>query len=68
MGKQHSCDVCDATDIDVAEVIKRYDVGYGNNQRQQMTKAYLCAECSYNLQLFIDEIGGEQYEQNNQIN
>lgn len=67
MGKQHSCDVCDATDIDVAEVIERYDVGYANSQRQQMTKAYLCAECSYNFQLFLDEIG-EDYAENNQIN
>jgi hypothetical protein len=59
MGKQDVCDVCGDTGIDVAEVIKRYDVGYGNSQRQQMTKAYLCAECSYNLELFLSEIGGD---------
>lgn len=59
MGTEHVCDVCGDTGIDVAEVIKRIDVGYANSQRQQMTKKYLCAECSYNLELFLSEIGGD---------
>jgi len=59
MASETRCDVCGKRDIDPAEVIKRLDVGYANGAVQEITKDHLCAECSYNLELFLSEIGGE---------
>jgi len=60
MGRTIECDVCGESDIDVAEVIKRYDVGYNSDGTSQIGKYYLCDKCSFNIQLFINEIGGEE--------
>jgi len=59
MASERVCDVCGKRDINTAEVIKRLDVGYGNGAVQEITKQHLCGECSYNLELFLSEIGGE---------
>jgi len=59
MASERVCDVCGKRDIDTAEVIKRLDVGYANGAVQEITKQHLCAECSYNLELFLSEIGGD---------
>jgi len=59
MASETRCDVCGKRDINPAEVIKRLDVGYANGAVQEITKDHLCAECSYNLELFLSEIGGE---------
>lgn len=64
MAKTIQCDVCGRSDIDVAEVIKRYDVGYNSVHTSQIGKYHLCEKCSFNFQIFIQEIGGEYAENN----
>jgi hypothetical protein len=59
MASEKVCDVCGKRDIDTAEVIKRLDVGYANGAVQSIEKSHLCGECSYNLELFLTEIGGD---------
>lgn len=63
MAKTIECDVCGRDDIDVAEVIKRYDVGYNSAHTSRIGKYHLCEKCSFNIQMFIQEIGGEYIDE-----